>query len=259
MAKKKKQQKTAERVEYFTALVDTIVDQIDDDLLNHVHNYYKENDVKFKMPTHLCEHTIVDLYEPINLTDRVTKRCPKPDDLREFVRILADAAIFTSEWYNGISENGAVECEGPCIVRFNPQEKNLQFCFIDSMFLWVSDLDPDKSEFDSKTKIMNDLIVKDTVDYMAKWSVANGEYGFELDEKYDNVYERVNAAIENLVEQIDLKEIGGIWHNGGGLILVNSGVQIWFMFSPLFTGMTASITDMPNYHSKEDLDRWKLA
>ena len=45
MSKKKKQQKTTERLEYFTALVDTIVDQIDDDLLNHVYNYYKENDV----------------------------------------------------------------------------------------------------------------------------------------------------------------------------------------------------------------------
>lgn len=262
MAKKSRKNKqksyTYERLEYFSSIIDEIVDQIDDDMLEEMCDFYKEHNIKFKMPTKIREHTIVDLDEPIDEYDRISTRYPSMNDLREYLRIVAFAAVLRSNWYTGISLDGYTECDGPCIVRFNPDEKRIYIGFIAPLFLYTSDIDNKLSEYDMKTKIMNDLIVDETVNYMARYSVKYGDYGFDLDEKYTDVYERVNAAIEQLVEKIDLKEIGGIWMNGG-LILVNSGEQIWFMLSPVFRGTSAFVKDLPDFHKKEDLDKWRLA
>lgn len=256
--KNKKNQYSYERLEYFSSIIDNIIDQVDDEVLDDISEFYKDWNIKFSMPTKLSEHTILDLDEPIDERDKISTRCPKTDELREYLRIVAFAAVFRSSWYLGESQDGYTECDGPCIVRFNPNEKRLYIGFIAPMFLYTSDIDNNLSEYDMKTKVMNDLIINDTVNFLAKYSVGHGDYDFCLSEKYDDVYERVNAAIEQIVDEIDLKEIGGIWTNGG-LLLVNSGEQIWFMFSPLFKGMSVLIDDLPNYHPKEDLDKWRLA
>lgn len=259
MAKNKKQSTSNARIDYFTSIIDDMVyNHIDDDALDAVYDYLKENGMRFKLPTQLSEHNISNLYTCLNFTDKMRTRYPSKNDLKELLRIVADGAVFGSDWYNGLSENGCTECEGPCLVRFNPEQKYIQFYYISPIFLWTYDIDNNKSEFDNKTAMMNEFIVSDTVEFMAKWSATNGDFGFNLSEKYDNVYERVNVAIEQIVDKIELKEIGGLWYNGG-LILVNSGQQIWFIFSPLCFTMSADLDDMPSYHTKEELDKWGLS
>lgn len=258
MGKSKKQDKSdflLNRYEFFRTFVNDAISKFPEDLLDGTLEYFKDNDVKFTIPSRPELHTIDDWDRSLAENDKIRNKILNKKELLTYVKFTMLNAVFQSDWFNGIGQSGFTEIFGPVIATFIPSQKIIKCRFIQPYFLWAAEIDKSKSYIENICTINRELICGEVVDILYYFSIYNDDFGFG--ETGNNIYEKINNAIEHLVESSDLYNNEEVIYSDG-LIGIITPTQYLFSFSPIYQDFSININNMIEYHDRKWLDDHKL-